>query len=48
LPEDYFEVIAETFEGNPKAGIAGGRCYISKGNDLIPEFEIDNQVRGPN
>lgn len=47
LPEDYFEVIAETFEGNQKAGIAGGRCYISKGNDLIPEFEIDNQVRGP-
>lgn len=46
LPLDYFENILSRMEQNPKLGIAGGACYIQKGNKLVLEKVSKDHTRG--
>lgn len=47
LPPDYFEKIAQVFIQSPKAGMAGGFCYIEKNREWILESLTDkDHIRG--
>ncbi|HUH52137.1 MAG TPA: glycosyltransferase family A protein [Flavobacterium sp.] len=47
LPTNYFEQIAAVFQANPKVGMAGGRAYIEKNDQLILEsLTDDDHIRG--
>ncbi len=48
LPDNYFEVVNETFYRNPKLGICSGLLYIQKGDQWIYEaIAKKSHVRGP-
>lgn len=48
LPQNYFEIISETFKSDHKTGIAGGIAFIEKNGEWKPENIGDKkQVRGP-
>jgi len=47
FPKDYLESIANMFKKNPKCGIAGGFCYIQRGNEWVLEnLTNKDHVRG--
>lgn len=47
LPSNYFETIINTFESDPKIGMAGGFAYIEKNGDWILENLTDkDHIRG--
>lgn len=47
FPENYLEKIAETFNNNPKCGMAGGFCTIEKtGTWVIENLTNQDHIRG--
>lgn len=47
FPENYLEKISEIFSEKPKCGIAGGFCYIEKGENWILESLTNkDHIRG--
>lgn len=47
FPPDYLEVLAQTFQTNPKVGIAGGFCYIKKNESWqLENLTGKDHVRG--
>ena len=44
---DYFELIFEKFNANPKMGMASGKTYVPEGDKLTLEPCTDDHVRGP-
>ncbi|MFP3593683.1 glycosyltransferase [Chryseobacterium sp. SIMBA_038] len=48
LPENYLEIIEESFQNNPKSGLIGGLLYIEKNGEWIYEGNSNkHHVRGP-
>lgn len=45
--DDYFDRLFEKFENNPKLGIAGGVCYVQRGERLVEEKHVRFHTRGP-
>ncbi|TVZ53149.1 glycosyltransferase [Dokdonia sp. Hel_I_53] len=47
FPSNYLETIAESFEKNPKIGMAGGFCYIEKNGEWVLEnLTNKDHIRG--
>ena len=46
LPPDYFECIEQTFDGDPRAGIVGGRVLVHDGRKWVPERIGKHTVHG--
>ncbi len=47
FPEKYLETIVKHFRENPKIGMAGGFCYIEKGNEWVLEnLTNKDHIRG--
>ena len=47
FPPTYFETLANAFSNNPTLGLAGGFCYIPKGQEWVLENLTDqDHVRG--
>ena len=47
FPENYLEEISKIFTSNPQAGIAGGFCYIQKGDDwTLENLTNKDHIRG--
>ena len=47
FPKDYLETIQNIFETDPKAGMAGGFCYIQKNGEWVLENLTDkDHIRG--
>ena len=47
FPEDYMELVIDHFKTDPKLGMAGGFCYIQKGDDWVLEnLTNKDHIRG--
>lgn len=48
LPENYLEIVGDTFADDPKYGLVGGLLYVEKGGSWVYEGNSNkHHVRGP-
>ena len=45
--KNYFRILFEKFDKNPKLGIASGVCFITRNNELVEEKHPRFHTRGP-